>query len=202
MPAAPELRDVRREPRAAHVLRRRLARELAEPDRHVAPPCQQQREEEWYLTDEEPQAQAPDGVATGGEHVRVDQREERRRERELEPAERDAPDRRRHDGRRGASRLPLRAFLASLPSSPAMATSRSRSTFPVASGPVAPGNGATTVTSRPPAVATSSRKVWSSARATSRLRSRSSSGVPWGKVPAAAQAIGCSARPGSRASRP
>src|SRR5262249_52493682 len=100
MPAAPELRDVRREPRAAHVLRRRLARELAEPDRHVAPPCQQQREEEGYLTDKEPQAQAPDGVATGGEHVRVDQREERGGERELEPAERDAPDRRRHDGRR------------------------------------------------------------------------------------------------------
>src|SRR5262249_32547761 len=36
------------------------------------------------------------------------------------------------DRRRGASRLPLRAFLASLPSSPAIATSRSRSTFPVA----------------------------------------------------------------------
>jgi len=52
------------------------------------------------LTDEEPQAHAPDSVATGGEHVGVDEREERGRERELEPAEHDAPDRRRHDGRR------------------------------------------------------------------------------------------------------
>jgi hypothetical protein len=84
-----------------------------------------------------------------------------------------------------------------MPSSPARAMSRSRSTFPVASGPVAPGSAATTVTSRPPAAATSSRSVWRSARASSRLCSRSSSGEAWGKVLAAAQAIGSPVGPGS-----
>src|SRR5262245_62934049 len=92
MPSPPELGDRGRRPGPAEVLRRAGTREARERDGDVAPPGQQQREEERDLADEHPEPHPADGVAASDEHVAAVEDEQQGRERELEPSPGEAPE--------------------------------------------------------------------------------------------------------------